>query len=433
MSSTMAGVKAPPGNTAGSGEPAASGHRWNSPVRLWACLLAAVLAVLAVAASAAVTVDGRQNTARSDTSTTEPLVQYVQELYQSLADANAAAATAILVGPTPPARFSQRYNTDIQSAEQNLTLASRIVAGDQAASSDLAVVAADIPVYTGLISTANANNRLGYPVGAAYLREASNLMTNTMLTNVSAVADRETVAQNAAAGRITGPPIWFTVVAILAVLVITVVWRRLAELTRRRVNAGLLGGAVAVAVLALWALSASISAAHAISAAQTQFGQVSTLLEARGQLANAESDEALSLVERGEDDGQYATDTQQQLAKLQGDASVQLQSTTAADFKTLQTIVGTVRQLTDQGQYSQAVGDVVGYGTTASHDTAVYVATELDDAFAADVNADQAAYATGGSAAISDLGDALAITIVIGLLGAAAAAYGVNQRLGEYR
>lgn len=431
MSSTMAGMNAPPGTEADPGDPAARTHRWTTPTRLWACLLASVLAVLAVATSAAITVAGRQSTAQSDTSTTEPLVEYVQQLYRSLADANAAAATAILVGPTPPARFAERYNSDIQSAEQDLTLALRIVAGDQDASSDLGVVADDLPVYTGLISTADSNNRLGYPVGAAYLREASTLMTNTMLAKVNSVATRETDAQNATAGRITGPPLWFALVAVAALLVLAVVWRRMAEITRRRVNTGLLGAAAAVAVLALWSVSASVSAAHSASAGQTRFSQVSTLLEARGHLANAESYEALSLVERGEDNGAFAADTLTQIAQVQ--QAAQAQDKSAADFKTLDGIVQSVQQLTNQGQYSQAVGDVVGYGTTASVDTAVHAADALDADLAAEMAADQAAYTTDGRAAITDLGDGLVLAIVIGLLGAAAAAYGVNRRLGEYR
>ncbi|HEY3871479.1 MAG TPA: hypothetical protein VGM10_24170 [Actinocrinis sp.] len=430
MSSTMAGTEAPSQNTAGSGGPAARRHRWSSPLRLWACLIASMLAVIAVATSSAITVAGRQSTANSDASTTEPLAEYVQELYRSLADANAAAATAILVGPTPPARFGNRYNSDVQSAEQELSFASRIVAGDKDASDDLAVVAADLPVYTGLISTANANNRLGYPVGAAYLREASDLMTNTMLSKVTDVEGREYAAQGATAGRIIGPPLWFILVAILAVLVLAVVWRRMAEMTRRSVNAGLLGGAFALAVLVVWTLAASISAGHAANAAEAQFYQVNAQLSARGDLANAESDEALSLVERGEDDGKYAAATQKDMTQLQ---SFNEQGAIATDVKTLQGIVGNVQQLTSQGQYSKAVGDVVGFGTNAANTTAVYTATALDDALTAEMNQDQSAYTIDANAAISDLDGGLPVAIVIGLLGAAVAAYGVNRRLGEYR
>lgn len=430
MSSTMAGIKVPSQNTAGSGGSTARRHRWSSPLRLWACLIASMIAVLAVAASSAITVAGRQNTANSDAATTEPLAEYVQEIYRSLADANAAAATAILVGPTPPARFSTRYNDDIQKAETNLSLASRIVAGDRTASADLAVVATNLPVYTALISTANANNRLGYPVGVAYLREASNLMKGTILAEVTAVEGTAYGAQGATIGRITGPPLWFILVGVLAAAALVVVWRRMAEMTRRSVNPGLLGGAVAVAVLVLWTLAVSTSAGHAANAAEAQFYQANSLLSARGDLANAESDEALSLVERGEDNGQDAIDTQKDMTLLK---SYGEQGVVATDINTLQGIVDNVQQLTSQGQYSQAVEDVVGYGANPSKTTAVYTATELDAALSNEMNSDQSGYTDDANAAVSDLDGGLPVAIVIGLLGAAAAAFGVNRRLGEYR
>ena len=46
-------------------------------------------------------------------------------------------------------------------------------AGARALNSDLEVLTTTIPVYSGLVETARTNNRLGNPVGSAYLGQAS--------------------------------------------------------------------------------------------------------------------------------------------------------------------------------------------------------------------------------------------------------------------
>ena len=64
-----------------------------------------------------------------------------------------------------------------------------------------------LPVYTGEVETARADNRLGLPLGAAYLREASSLMRGTLLPaarDVSAQADAQLAADS---GRATGLPL----------------------------------------------------------------------------------------------------------------------------------------------------------------------------------------------------------------------------------
>ena len=71
-----------------------------------------------------------------------------------------------------------RYEYDIAQAETALAIA--VAAREPADLADpdspLAVLSGKLSVYTGLVETARANNRQGLPVGAAYQREASNLM-----------------------------------------------------------------------------------------------------------------------------------------------------------------------------------------------------------------------------------------------------------------
>src|SRR5690606_39915618 len=49
-----------------------------------------------------------------------------------------------------------------------------------------------VPVYTGLVEAARANNLQGLPIGAAYLREASHLMRTEILPAAERLYDIQT-------------------------------------------------------------------------------------------------------------------------------------------------------------------------------------------------------------------------------------------------
>jgi hypothetical protein len=413
------------------GAPTRVGSRWSNPVRLWAALVVAALAALGAAGAAADSVAGRQTAAQNAVHADAPLVEYVEELSFALADANAAAATGVLVGPAPPARFAQRYGSDIQEAEQSLDRASSMVAGDPVSAVDLDTVAADLTVYTGLIGTADANNRLGYPVGAAYLREASNLLTGTMLKDVQDVVTRQSAAQQSASSTASRLP--YLLIAAVLIAAVALYWsaRTLARITRRTVNLGLAACAVALLVLLVWPVAAEQAASASLSSAQTQFTRVRQLLDARSNLAVAESDQALSLISRGEDDGSYQRAASAALASIRPATSGE--SALTGPFTALDTAARKAGALTTAGQYAQAVGDVVGYGATAGAGTVLATAQTLDTQLSRTIDTDQAAYGTAGTAAVSDLGYGVPAALLLGLIGAACAAIGVNRRLEEYR
>ncbi len=109
------------------------------------------------------------------------------------------AANAFLAGGLEPAAARQRYQADITQAAIRIEAASALV-GSSAARTQMpghltkqASTAArpsattwppcpaQLPVYTDEVGTARADNRLGLPLGAAYLREASALLRGTLL------------------------------------------------------------------------------------------------------------------------------------------------------------------------------------------------------------------------------------------------------------
>ena len=81
-----------------------------------------------------------------------------------------------------------------------------------------------------MIETARANNRNGYPVGAAYLSEASNQMQTTLLPMAAQLQSHRSDAVEAAQRRHVQPP--WPAVALLIVALGVLVWAQL-DLSKR--------------------------------------------------------------------------------------------------------------------------------------------------------------------------------------------------------
>jgi len=441
VATTTANVSAGMGGTGSSLDPAAQPdpdppeavkgrRRLTTPARLWVALIAAVVAFLGIGGACAGTLAARQSAETNAAGTSERLVQNVNELYHALAEADATAATALLVGPVPPTRLTDLYNSDINQAVTALSTASRELAGDSTASALLSNVAGQLPLYTGYIATAQANNRLGFPVSGAYLHEASNLMQGQILKEVRSVADEESAAQRSGQSDVSGFPIWILVAAVLAAVVLVLAGRELSRSTRRRFNSGIVVGATIALFVVIWSLVATSSAGNAANRAQADFDKVATTLWDRDSLALADSYQSLTLVDRGADNG---TDAQNQ-AKALGDVdSAALKGDAAALYSKLKQQLANVRSASDNGDYYAAVELIVGHDTKASPNTASADAADLDKALVKTFNADQATYTSDANAAESSLSGGLWGGLIGGVLAALAAAYGVNRRLAEYR
>lgn len=413
--------------------------RMGSPARLWIMLLAGVLALLLAGSVAAVGLSGRESTARHTAQDTEALYTDVQDLSYDLADANATAATALLIGPVTPKAFTDRFNADVAAAEQRLSEASQRVTGDAKASAELKALAQQVPQFTQEVGEALADNRFGYPVAGAYLRQASTLLTGTMVPEVQAVIGLEQTATENGMSSASSPD-WLTIaVCVLAFLALVVVGRMLARASKRRVNPGVLGAMLAVLVLLGWTAVAAIASSGAVDSARTDFAQVAAAKGGNSQLALAESWVALQQIDRGEDnnlDQQNAGTALKALTKVGNTAFDDPRPlTVSGDVKTLVSCANNAIGQAVEGQYEQAIASTVGSGSDIGKGgceadaTDVFnglktVSTDGQTRYDADMSSAQSSYAGGG---------ALAVPLVLGLLGAVAAAWGINRRLAEYR
>jgi hypothetical protein len=406
------------------------GSRLDTPTRLWLLLATAVAAVLTVGLVAGFSLAGRESSASHTAHDTEVLYTEVQNLSYSLADANATAATALLIGPETPSQFSSRYTDDITQAEDLLAAASQRVTGDSYASAQLKSVAEQLPEYTGMIGQALADNRLGYPVAGAYLRQSSELLTGSMLAETWHVVDEQRNATSSGLGSSTAFPWWELGFAALAIIALWTVSRRLANVSRRRLNLGLLGALFTVFVLLIWSVYAFGAVSLQGSNARTDYIGLSGAQTQISELSLAETYVALQQIDRGEDQGADATAAAAALkAANPNDASIQ------SAYSTVSTCATNVIGLATGGKYQQAITATVGSGDTVGEGGCEPAVGKLRADLLSIASADQSRFDQDMTSVGSEYAGAAAFPLAlgIGILGAMAAAYGLNRRLAEFR
>ncbi|MQY24781.1 hypothetical protein NRB56_03340 [Nocardia sp. RB56] len=283
-----------------------TGTRWlrrfavTTPGVLVAIAFGAVLLCLVTGLIGASELNDR--TGRRDTALQreEPLADAAQRLYVALSAADASAASAFLSGGVESPQIRAQYRQSLTDAANALAAATAGV-GDPATRQIVARIDADLPVYTGLVESARANNRQGFPVGSAYLREASALMQNSLLPTAAQLTTQRYAAVRSDQRVITRPP-WITVVLLLLVVAGAVAGSRiLLRRTNRLFNLGLVAAAAAAVLALVWIVAATVAAHGAIDGGPSgTAARTESLARARILAQQARTDETLELITRGD-------------------------------------------------------------------------------------------------------------------------------------
>lgn len=396
-------------------------------------LVAAVAVILAAGSVAGASLAGRESTATRTAHSTETLYADVQDLSYDLADSSATAATSLLIGPETPSGFSSRFQEDLARAEALLSQASQQVAGDAYASAQLTELAEQIPVYTGLVGQAQAENRSGYPVAGAYLRQASDMLTS-MLAESKNVANEQKAATESGISSASGFAVLVLIAVLIALALLWVISRGLARTAHRRLNPGLIGAAAVMVGLFVWSFSAFGSASGDGNLAGADFSGVVASQSEASELSLAETNVALQQIDRGEDQGKDESAATEAL-KAANPAGPGVSGAVEHDYTAFAGCVQNSLTLANGGQYVSATAAMVGSGTSVGAGgcepqakTLYKDLQNLDAASQGRFDHDMSVLAGdyAGSAA-------LPIGLVAGLIGACVAAYGLNRRLAEYR
>jgi hypothetical protein len=384
------------------------------------CILFAVLGAIGLNRRASALTHAREDSAQ--------LVR-LQDIRTSLVEADAAATNAFLVGGLEPSATRAVYQDRLQHASSQVTAAST---HDRSDADRLGVVNKDLATYAGLIESARANNRQGFPLGTAYLRQASALLRDQILpalTDLSVTNQQRVRSAHDQDRSVT--LLWLGGLIGLGTLVAAQLW--IARRMRRLLNRPLL---VATGILAAALVGASASAANALSKADDvragPYRAAVVLTAARSDAFDAKSAESLTLIARGS--GQSY---EQRHAQLMADANTKLQTGVGGvDFTAMR------GQLAD---YAATHADIRALDDEGDWDKAVQIATGSDETGA---NARFAAFADATGKALDEqvalvdkgLSDARSpivvfqwLVLVAGLIAAVAAWRGIADRLREYR
>lgn len=359
----------------------------------------------------------------------EQLVR-IQSIRTNLVKADANATNAFLVGGLEPPGVREAYTEGIATTARTLAAASAARSDDAGA---LERVNRVLTEYTGLIEAARANNRQGFPVGAAYLRQASRVLRDDALPSLARLVrvEQERVQESISAGDSARDALVLLLVLALAALVVAQIF--LSVKTRRTFNRPLLAATAAVLVAGLVAIGALAWAqSHANDARDGPYDQTVALATARIGGFDAKSAEALALIARGS-----GAPFEERFSSASSSASSALSDAAVAGPESTRTVRDAfvhylsehtkLRQLDDGGQHDQAVAAATGTGVA----NAAFVEFEGVSA---------RALATQAADLADDLDDAAApllpvawLVLLAGLAAAVLAWRGMSERLQEYR
>lgn len=414
----------------------------STPARL--SLLRAVIIVLALvfAVGGAFGVNRRAN-AIDDVRSSAAQLLALQDIRVRVVHADAIASSSYLVGGQEDPAQRTAYLDEIAKAGDGLVAVS--AAATPADLVQLSDAGRLLGSYVGLVEQARANNRQGFPVGAAYQRQANGLVSNTdaetpdIVSSLRSVEASQRDQINAGLSTAHRAGAWLQLFGwlLVAALVVGSVW--LARTFRRLINIPI---AIAGVLLLLLLLIGGSTQAGAVSDADAAvngpLAGADDAAQARAAAFEARSQEALTLINRGNgaaNEANWQTGNSivlQALDRPLGGAASQ--STRAADaYGSYSDAHVEIRALDDGGNWDQAVAASLGRQPTSTGTNAVAAFNDFDQII-------EEIARTEGSGAAQLLSDAAAplrklrnIVFVAGLVIAALAAVGCGQRLREYR
>ncbi|MDP1793107.1 MAG: hypothetical protein Q8K63_03125 [Acidimicrobiales bacterium] len=406
--------------------------------------VAVVALMVLLAGIAAVGISARRASIDRTATRLEPLVVASQDAHASLVEADAAAAAAFLSGGVEDATQRTAYSSALARAARHLQAAAESGSGDATTQKAVREASEQVSVYAGLVERARSNNRLGYPVGAAYLRVGSDLMHDEIIPAVERLGTRgdASLDDEYDNGQSTNAGIGIVLAIFLggAVLLLVVLQRFLAARTRRLLNP-LLVAATAVAVMAgLWLAAGLVRQADALGDARVNaYELISAASRARSTAFDARADENLALIARG--NGARFNDEFATAVGVMGNESAAALGEVVESAKRSDERGDALRAASAWAAYLDAHARVVEL--VANGDQLGAVASSLgpsqeafeafDNTLSGLIRANQAEFTRGVDAADGAVAPLIPVALIAALLVSLLTLLGVAPRIAEYR
>ncbi len=263
-------------------------------LRVWMITTAMVAVLFGLLGALGV---GRRDASLGDAADAAQQLIAVQNVQVSLVRADALASENYLRGGTEDAANRVLYAQELQSVSTGLvSVGNRVLARE---ADRLADVSAQLSEYSGLIEQARANNRQGYPVGAAYLRSANSAAVAMVVT----LRDVQTSLRhqvNDNLDRAAKAGAWIHLVGWPLLFLIVVGGGWVAFRFRRMLNVPLAAaGALTLMLLVVGGSVQSSSMAEAETATANSLQLADLASQARSSAFDAHTQESLALIYRG--------------------------------------------------------------------------------------------------------------------------------------
>ena len=411
-----------------------------TPGRLVLISILVIVGAVVFGAVATGAEQSRERATKSARSQTEPVLVQTKNLYTSLSDANATSATGLLSGGVETAANRNRYLGDLAVASAALSRLTQEAGTTGNAPAALATIAEQLPTYIGLIETARANNSLGFPIGAAYVRAAASLMTGHLLPAADHLYTTEAGRLNDDYNTATSTSALVTFVAVSAgalILLLLIQWY-VARISRRIFNVPMVVATIVLAGVSVWGIVGLVSAQNALQTAQRNGSDpVEALSAATVLLSRAQGDLSLTLVNRGSDtadpaDFKVVRRVFERPGGLIAESSAlarRIGTTVAAqrfdsEYTAYQAKASQLAELENGGQLISAI---------ALAPQASAISEQMTNNLAQRIQAAQSRFARAAANATSSL-DGLAFAIpLVTVLAAVLTLLGLRQRINEYR
>jgi hypothetical protein len=386
----------------------------------------------------------RADAAKAAKTQTEPLLVQAVTLYSSLSDANATATTTFLTGGLEPPQRRAHYLQDLRMATGSLTTLTREVSGSSRARAAVRTITDQLPVYSGLVESARANNLQGFPVGAAYLRQASGLLTGAILpaANELYTIEARRLGADYRSGTSNGPLVALVIAIALSLVALIAAQVYVARISRRILNVWMLVATLVIIGVSVWAVVALVGSRNALIRAQRNGSDsVEVLTASRVLLSRAQSDQSLTLVSRGSDEISPADfvkvmNVLSPQGGMLGEAAPlaaragrgQDAQRLAQEFAAYRAQATNVLAVQARGHVGEAIKIAVADAASPTSPSA-----RLSSDLAAQANAAQARFQAQAADATSALSGLEIAIPVLAVVAAILALVGLRQRASEYR
>ena len=291
MSATMAAAP-------GAATATVTGRPTPARYREYSVVAGVALVLVAIASSALIgSLTTRTDRARDRTG---PVLVATQQLFSSLAEADAAATAVQLSGADENREQRRFYEQALERSTQQIERVAALIGDDAAAHETLQRIAAALTRYAGVVETARAQNKTGSSAANATLTSALDLMRIDIGEDVSQLTQISELNLDDDYER---PAVQLVVVALCVVAALSalvLLQRFMTRRARRLINVPTAIATTLVVLFAVWMLLAERGQRHDLRSA-TDDGYASIAATARIQTVayKAKTDESLALLSSG--------------------------------------------------------------------------------------------------------------------------------------